>query len=132
MTMTSLVEDIGARLQELGIVDGASGFRLCRGHRPDTPDAIVVLTQYAGSPSAYSRAAAIERPGLQVMVRSGTRAGAEAKAYAIADALDDERNPTFSVGETRYMRCERAASPSPLEIDHSGRHVWVVNFICWR
>ncbi len=125
-----MVADVAGYLDSLSIIATPVG----QDFVADTPDAFLSVHQYAGLGPVYTHShgnlPAQERPGLQLRVRATTRAAAKTLAYAGWTALANVCNAT--IGGTRYLLIAPLASPFPLLIDESKRHVWVANFSTLR
>ncbi len=124
----SLVEDVSAFLTTQG-----QGANLYLARLPDNPDDVAALYQYAGRSPLFVHDKAgidIERPALQVLVRSRVYATAQARAYAIHTLLVAVVNSTL--GSTLYQRIEPLASPFLLDRDQNDRTVFAANYHAWK
>lgn len=126
-----LAADIGDWLASQGHVRGATGWAFCDQYRSDRQDQIVVAGQYAGFEPEHKTG--IERPGLQILVRSAEHDTdvAEAKIHAIFRDLTDGANWPATVNGSSYRSIQAVQSPFLLEFDEKRRPVWAVNFKVW-
>lgn len=94
---------------------------------PDTPDAAVVISTYAGAPPDVKHA--YDRPGLQVRVRAAGEDPriAEARAWELYSELHDLQSVTLP-GGTWLLRCSAQGTPTPMGQDASHRWEFVVNY----
>lgn len=124
----SLVEDVASFLSA-----HSQGTNLYLGRLPDSPDDVAAVYQYAGRSPLFVHDKAgidIERPALQVLVRSRVYATAQTRAYAIYTLLAAVVNATL--GSTLYQRIEPLASPFLLDRDQNDRTVFAANFHAWK
>ena len=126
----TLLLDLGNHLNSATIPteDLTIGTNLFLGRLPDAPDTCVALYQSGGSApddQFGSAAPKVERPSVQVRVRSADYATAEALAGDVWGVLVLVANQTLTA--TRYLRLSVEQSPFPLERDAQDRPVFVFN-----
>ncbi len=122
-----LLDDIANLLQSKGI--GTVNIDIFKGYKPDQPDNIVALFEYAGSPMELTMGnddPTLERPGLQVWVRNYLYPAGRAKIEQIVDALHGEAELTLN-GD-RYLLIRANQSPESMGMDANNRSEFVVNF----
>jgi len=123
--MPLLLEDIGSYLQSIGL--GTPGVDLFYGQMPDSPDECIVLSEYAGRPPVYARPGArLDRPGLQVCVRSNTYHAGRLRLQQTQDAIDGLNETT--INGTHYLLLMSLQSPECLGKDANGRFEFVQNY----
>lgn len=117
--------DIAQYLQAAGI--GTQATNLFYATMPDTPDDLVCIYEYAGSPPAFDHTGlAWTNPGLQVVARSKSYATARTKVEECFGLLKSVHN--FSLNGSQYLRIEANQSPFSIGPDPVGRHRLAVNF----
>lgn len=120
----ALLDDISAHLQTQGITGP-----IHKGFYPDQPDDLVSLFEYAGEPMELTMSdndPVLERPGLQVRVRSKTYPTGRTKIGEIVAILHGLANKTLS--GTRYLLIKANQSPESMGLDQNNRSEFVVNF----
>jgi hypothetical protein len=95
--------------------------------RPDQPDNLISIFEYAGLPTTTGVDALDRR--VQVLVRNKSYATARAKAWAIFNLLDraDTRGEGVQLTPDRVAIIQALQTPFKLETDASGRTVFVFN-----
>lgn len=120
----ALLDDISAHLQQQGVTGS-----IYKGFYPDQPDSLVALFEYAGEPMELTMSdndPVLERPGLQVRVRSTTYPTGRTKIGEIVAILHGLANKTL--GGTRYLLIKANQSPESMGLDQNNRCEFVVNF----
>lgn len=114
-------DDIATLLSDYGIVGGATGWSVFAGFRPSSPDKVVCLFEYPGTP--VDPKSTFTKPGLVVSVRGESlsrsetaAADAEAKSAEIDALLHRYRG---TIGGTRYLHAQRATSGAVTLYDDS-------------
>jgi len=118
-----LLDDIAGYLASHGITGVYKGFM------PDKPDDVMALFEYAGSPTELTMGEGdpvVERPGLQVRVRSRSYPAGRAKIQEVVDILHGVAGVVL--GGTRYLLIRANQSPASLGLDQNNRSEFVVNF----
>lgn len=91
--------------------------------RPDTPDNLVSVFEYAGEPSTIHDDLSRR---IQILVRNKSYAAARAKAWAIHAILDKPEARTLTMnGRRAWVRALQ--TPFKLETDASNRVIFVFN-----
>lgn len=122
-----LLDDIANLLQSKGI--GTVNIDIFKGYKPDKPDNLVALFEYAGNTMELTMGKndpVIERPGLQVWVRNYLYPAGRAKIEQVVDALHGEAELTLD-GD-RYLLIRANQSPESMGMDANNRSEFVVNF----
>jgi len=126
--VTSLLDTVATYLTDRTLVGGATGWTLAKGWMPPTPDKIVGLFEYAGSPP--DNRPHLDRPGLQVRVRGDK--------HDVADAYAVARRHVQAIRGALHTQCvpgligiAAVQSAFPLGLDDSQRIEFVCNFECW-
>jgi len=121
-----VVDDVQDRLQAQGIVDGATGWPSVRRREHDGSDRLVRIIE-DGGPSPEFPAdsglgdAAIEDPGVQVMVRGTKTDGGDAVVAKATEIKNDLHGlQAVTLNGTLYHRI-RAMTPDPISIPEDGR-----------
>lgn len=125
--MISLLNGIADLLQFNGI--GTVNTDIFKGFKPDQPDNLIALFEYAGSPMGLTMGKSdpvIERPGLQVWVRNYLYPDGRAKIDQVVDVLHGQANITLD-GD-RYLLIQANQSPESIGMDANNRSEFVVNF----
>lgn len=65
-----LMDDIGQKLIDDGLVDGSSGWKLYKSYLPDSPDQAVVIYERSGVEPDQTIGIAYEYPAFQIYVRA--------------------------------------------------------------
>jgi len=120
--MPELTRDVAAYLITQGQVT-TIGTDIFLDVRPDTPDNLICVFEYAGEPSDIQDDLSRR---IQILVRNKSYTTARAKAWAIHGALDkpDARTLTMN-GRRAWVRALQ--TPFKLETDASNRVVFVFN-----
>lgn len=119
-----MLSDIASALQTAGA--GTKGTDLFQGEKPDTPDNLVALFEYGGSPPPLVfTGTKLELPGLNVWIRNKSYPTGRAKAQAVFDALHGK---AISGTTGKILLCKANQSPEGMGKDETGRHEWVINF----
>jgi len=136
-----MVEEVGTLLlrSDLDLTPGVNLFYMSR---PDSPDDVVTLYEYAGSPPEFDHGSRIpewESPRLQVLARSVDGPTAQARAriiYLCLSAICAAGNTwLYDVGNnqrTQYRALRPLQQPFQMGFDGNRRALWVVNFECIR
>jgi len=126
-----LVEELGQYLQQRG--HGTLGTNLWLYQLPDTPDICVAVRSYEGMDPLASQNDAypgIERPRLQIAVRSTDISAAMTAAWAIWRDLARITNEI--VNGAFYVSVRPLQSPFIIERDGMNRWVIAANFEAWK
>ncbi len=128
----SFLDDMGQILvnESLGILNT----NIFLGDRPETPDDVITLYEYAGT--APSFVGQTRSPGLQVTVRSEDYETGRTTIQTIYDFLDqigDEQREDYAEGIEAngnwYLRFAPVQEPFPTGKDEKGRQTFIQNFI---
>jgi hypothetical protein len=118
--------DIIARLVTAGVVS-ALGTDVFVGYMPSTPDNVVSVTAYGGSPPITTHDGAVmHRPSVQVRVRNSAQSTGWTKINSIYTALHGIANTTLN--GSVYLLILANQEPQPMGIDKNGRWEFVQNF----
>jgi hypothetical protein len=125
----TILDEIGAHLASLLLVDGSTGWTLCKAFLPASPDKVVLLSELGGL--TPEQRVQMDHPEVQVRVR-GERLGysvARTKMQAIYSALH-----TYSgtLSGARYASIEAVQSPLGLGFDDNERPEIACTFRCAR
>jgi len=116
----STLTELGDYIEGLGL--GTQAVDLFLGSRPDSPDQLIALYQYAGGPPEYVQSSfspTVEVVQIQVVARSIAYEDADALASAVWTALAIITNATL--GSTRYRSVRPNASPGLMGRDSNDR-----------
>ena len=117
--------DIATYLQTGGV--GTLASTLFYGSMPDTPDELVCVYEYAGSPPEFNLDGLTwVNPGLQVVARSKSYTTARNKIETVFGILASVHN--LSYNGNQYLRIEANQSPFSIGPDPVGRHRLAINF----
>lgn len=120
--MAELTRDVATYLIAQGQAV-AVGTDIFLDSRPDSPDNLVSVFEYAGEPSTIQDDLSRR---IQVLVRNKSYATARAKAWAIHAALDKPDTRTLTMNSRRaWVRALQ--QPFKLETDAANRVVFVFN-----
>jgi hypothetical protein len=125
----AILDEIGARLTTLLLVDGATGWALCKAFLPASPDKVVLLSELGGL--GPEQRVQLDHPEIQVRVR-GERFGyaaARTRMQAIYDALHTYSGTLSGI---RYASIAAVQSPIGLGFDDNERPEIVCTFRCAR
>ena len=110
------------------------GTNLFAGVLPETPQTAVALFESTSMPPMETHGTGtrpvIERPRLQVIVRSSDYAGARSLADDVWEVLQAVSGQTFS--GTRYLRIASIDSPQFLDRDSQQRPRFTTNYDTWK
>ena len=119
-----MLADVATALQTAGV--GTKGTDIFQGEKPATPDNLVALFEYGGSPPPLTfTGTKLEEPGLNVWIRNKVYPAGREKAQAVFDALHGNR---IAATTGRILLMKANQSPEGMGKDESGRHEWVINF----
>jgi hypothetical protein len=122
--VSDLLKDIQAYLIAGGL-GTADGTDLFRDKIPDSPDAIIVLSEYIGSPGSLGIGASDR--SVQVIVRHTTYTAAKLKSWNVYKRLVDEENPIKNFTLTRWGIVHSRHTPIKFEEDSQARILFVFN-----
>ena len=122
--MASLLGDIELYLIA-GHIATADGTDLFRDKVPDSPDAVIVLSEYVGSPSSVC-IEATDR-SVQVIVRAATYATARSKSWEVYNYLVDHDSPIKYFTSTRWGIVHARHVPIKFQEDAQARTLFVFN-----
>jgi len=117
-----MLEALGAKLSSASVATPATDLFL--GLMPNSPDTVVALYEYAGSPPLevlVNNNATIERPSVQVMTRAGRNDYPTARTLieSVRDTLTDITDETIS--GVRFLRVTQISSINALGVDENDR-----------
>ena len=116
---------IAAYLASNGL--GTTGSTIFVNTRPATPDNIISVFGYAGSPPERTHdTSGNSRPGIQVWVRDTSAGTGRTRIESVFNMLDGITNTTLS--GTFFLAVQANQSPIPMGDDENGRKQFVVNF----
>jgi len=119
-----LLDDVANLLEVTGIAH--RGQDLYLGDLPDAPDQCVALFEYSGGAPEALPGLYLQRPRLQVRVRSASYQAARELAERIERAMNGRHN--LVQGDTLYVLIQAIQSPGFLGRDDRGRAEFVQNF----
>lgn len=123
--MTVPEECVATKLAADGL--GTLGTTIFVNTKPPTPDAIISVFGYAGTPPDHTHDTSGNRhPGIQVWVRASTAAAARATIESVYNDLDGIVNTSLS--GTFFEGIFANQEPEPMGKDEPGRSEFVVNF----
>lgn len=122
--MSELIKDIQQYLIAGGLAV-ADGVDLFRDKVPDSPDAVIVISEYSGSPMTPG-VGAMDR-SIQVIVRQPTYALAKSISWALFRALTDAIEPIKNITATRWGIMHARMAPIKLSEDAHTRIQFVFN-----
>lgn len=134
---TYLIDDIGTLIQNstLAGIPGssqatASGYTLCKGFMPPTPDKVVCVFETGGLPPDPFNV--IDRPAFQVRVRAGAfdYATARAKIWSIFTTLHVDT--PFTVSTRYYPGIQASGDVMGMGTDTNNRPSLAQNFLAIR
>ena len=123
--MAALLQDIVSYLISKAVVT-VDGVDIFRDFEPDTPDNIVVVSEYLGSPLPVGTTT-VER-GVQIVTRNKTYEGAQLKAQAVFNALvseNEDRRIDFTAN--RWAQIHIKGIPVKFKVDSLNRVYFVFN-----
>lgn len=124
----ALLDSLGTFLQTEGV--GTLGTDIFLGLMPDTPDACVVMYEYAGTGPAQffgdDDPTPYESTSVQVQVRGATYAAARTKARAAYTALQKVANETLT--GIPFLRVDPLQSPFFMARDENRRVLFASNY----
>jgi hypothetical protein len=123
--MPNLLLDVIEHLASKGLVTG-DGIDAFRDFMPDSPDNVVVVSEYSGSPGesaleSYDRS-------IQIKVRDINYTNCRNKINQIFAVLDNPQERIKDLPNSRWGVFYAKQTPFKLEVDSSNRTVFVVNF----
>ena len=122
--MADLLKDIGDYLIAAGIAV-ADGTDLFRDKVPDSPDAVIVLSEYGGSPmSLYIEA--MDR-SVQVIVRATTYVAAKRTSWLAFNAIVNPDQSTVDFTTSRWGIVHARHNPMKMGEDKHSRISFVFN-----
>lgn len=127
MTET-LLDSLAEYLEQRG--HGARNVTLFVGNLPASPDSVIVLRDYAGSPPQYKQDSVLpawEMPRFQMLIRDPGYAGARQKARSVWEALHISNTLMNGV---LLISSRPLQAPFGLGKDENGREQYVANFEC--
>lgn len=132
--MTDLMlEDIATRLMDLSIgvysAEGYYGGDIYILRMPNNQNDCICLYQYAGAPRLNKALDTIQRPGLQIVVRSSSSLDALWRLDKIVTALDQT---SFTINGVFYPSVIAKQEPFFLKTDEKDRFYYTVNFAVHR
>lgn len=122
----STLNELGDYLQDEGL--GTQGSDLFLFSRPDEPDELTCLYQYAGGAPDYvqdSLNPSTENVMVQVVTRAKRPEVAEARCYAVWLALAPVRNQI--IGSTHYLSITPTSGPALMNRDSNERSLFYFN-----
>jgi len=122
--MADLLLDITTYLTSQGLAQG-DGVDVFRDFAPDTPDDVVVLSEYGGAGTATG-VEAVER-FVQVKVRSLEPGIAKQKAWDIFNVLDVPLDRVINLTQERWSIITARQTPFKLQVDSQNRVSWAFN-----
>jgi Bacteriophage minor capsid protein len=117
-----LLDSIGTYLIGEGI-GTALGTDVFSNHRPSSPDFVVVVTEYGGTPQMYVEA--MQRR-FQILIRHKSNSTAKLIAWKAHKALQ-EGNPIKQFTPDRWGVTTVLQTPTKVNIDDQGRPTFVFN-----
>jgi hypothetical protein len=121
--MANFLKEIGQFLITNEVAKGL-GTDLFLEQRPDNPDKVVTLFEYAGDPSSAGIDAVVRK--VQVMVRDTNAQAAKEKSWNIYNLLDRPLDRVIKLPE-RWIIPQAIQTPYRLNIDERNRPVYVFN-----
>lgn len=123
-----ILESLATRLEAQGVATRAVNLYL--GILPETPDAVIGIFEYAGSPPVEvfdDSGASLDVPSVQVMVRAGRNdyVAGRNKMVAVRNALVDIANET--IDGLRILRVAQLSSINALGMDKNDRPVFTMS-----
>lgn len=121
--------DIAARLAAQGF--GTVGTNIFVDYKPPTPDNIICVFGYAGSPPERTHdSSGNDHPGVQVWVRNTSAGTCRTTIERVYNNLDGLTNTTLT--STFYPEINAVQSPMPMGKDENGRTEFALNFAVTR
>lgn len=120
--MAELVRDLGQYLVDQGIAQGI-GNDVFLNYNPDTPNNVIVLTEYSSSPQ-LGMASLFRR--VQVLVRDVDYLTAHQRIWSIYNSFIKEDQFIFHLPD-RYLIPEAVQAPLRLTVDDNERQTFVFN-----
>lgn len=121
--MGDLLLDLVTYLQVKGVV-GSDGVDVFRDFSPDTPDSVVVLFEYAGTPDSVSE---VGVRSTQVMVRDLNAEQARRKAWDIYNVLNVPKDRIIYLTSSRWAIILPRQTPFKIGVDEQNRILWGFN-----
>lgn len=122
--MANFLREIGQFIIDNNEATGL-GVDLFLEQRPDMPDSLITLFEYAGDPSKTGIDAVVRR--FQVMVRNTSAQLAKEKIWRIYNLLDKPLDDRVIKLPERWIIPQVAQTPFRLNIDERNRPVYVFN-----
>ena len=122
--MSDLLKDIQTYLIAAGI-GTADGTDLFRDKIPDSPDAVIVLSEYEGSPLSFGCGAADR--SVQCIVRALTHTAAKSTSWGVFNALVDPLEPIKNFTASRWGIVHARHTPVKFQEDRQHRILFVFN-----
>lgn len=101
------------------------GTDIFRDFKPDSPDNIIVLSEYTGSPSIKGLECSTR--SVQVLVRNTNPDTAKSKAWAIHKLFNNTGESGVKLNTTRWAIFNLRGTPARLTVDLQQRHEWIFN-----
>lgn len=122
--MSDLLKDIEEYLIAAG-VGIADGVDLFRDRVPDSPDTVIVLSEYVGSSASHG--ISVTDRSVQVITRATTYAAAKLKCWDVYKALVDIGDPIKTISASRWGIIHGRSTPRKLEDDAQMRTLFFFN-----
>lgn len=122
--MASLLEDLEQFLisKSIGTADGVDLFRDAV---PDSPDSVIVLSEYGSAPMSFGDQS-VSR-SIQVITRATTYAEAQTKAWQIFKAFIDPLQQIQTITPDRWGIFYGRQTPNKLQVDEHARVLFFFN-----
>ena len=110
---------------------GTAGTDLFGGLYPDSPDSLIGILETGGLPNVHTMStgpgrAALERPRVQVMVRSTSYQAGRVRSQQVLNLLDGLRDRT--INGAAYHWAASVSPPAYLGQDENNRHLFSTNY----
>ena len=123
--MTVAEVAIAAHLAAWGL--GTVGTSIFSNYKPATPDNVLCVFGYAGSPPDRTHdTSGNAHPGIQVWIRDTSAATGRTRIESVFNLLDGSGN--FTASSVYFVELNAVQSPIPMGRDENGRTEYSLNF----